>query len=257
LHPLTRIGSTLASTKAGVANLLAEKYQEIVNPSAVGKDKDILNQLADDLAEWSEEDFILPMRDEKYGGYGSLELLLNGFSGLQAWDGLYDWDAAEKLQIVVAVNAPYYVHNKSSILAKITPYYWWRTNDGLSDLKSLSIYDYSKKSEDRQLVAKKLNQVDSISKNPSDGDYFISSEQRVYVVRSVYSDAIAEIGEEMANARLMVWLRISLDGDESSDNYVDKDNLWFPFRRNSYFQDKDVQKSPVTWITAESVLGGS
>jgi len=227
--------------------------------------------LADDLAEWSEEDFILPMRDEKYGGYGSLELLLNGLfpvtakmslhpldkdgkrlkkrSGSRARHGLYNWDAADKLQAWIEINARYFISGKSSLILKITNYEWWLTNKALSSEQSLMITDFSDGSKESIVTIKDLISLSSADSHLDEGDYFQSSTQKILVIRDVSREEIKKIESNIRDVSLMLWIRLSVNG--AANAYRDRDDLWFPFRGQEVYKKPDSDP-PYTWITASS-----
>jgi len=237
-----------------------------VNPSAVGKDKDILNQLADDLAEWSEEDFILPMRDEKYGGYGSLELLLNGLfpvtakmslhpldqdgkrlkkrSGLQAWDGLYDWDAAESVRMMVSVDVPYFVPNRSKITFRVTKYNGWFANSTLQQAKPISFIDVDGKKSVTISEISEFQASSVIDKELQPGNYTAKEPGRVTIIRDINKSSLGSADLNVVDLDICVWLRLSLDGDSE---YFERGSIWFPYRKQSSFS-RGIDEDPVTWI---------
>jgi len=232
--------------------------------------------LADDLAEWSEEDFILPMRDEKYGGYGSLELLLNGLfpvtakmslhpldqdgkrlikrSGLQAWDGIYDWDSARELQARIEIDAPYFVPNKSSLSLKITSYDWWKTNETLSMLNEIPIEEFPSGIERENIVVKKFGQITASQKDVEAGDYFLSSQNKIIIIRNISLKKLVDVNTNLRQANLLVWIRLSVEGEygNGKESYLKPDSLWFPFRKYGTLKDAKKERLPYNWVTASS-----
>lgn len=104
------------------------------------------------------------------------------------------------------------------------------------------------------IVVKKFGQITASQKDVEAGDYFLSSQNKIIIIRNISLKKLVDVNTNLRQANLLVWIRLSVEGEygNGKESYLKPDSLWFPFRKYGTLKDAKKERLPYNWVTASS-----